>query len=166
MLRPRPAPYRHRTFLPPGTAQLPKKLRAIRCRMRSTPSSRRSMPSCSPTADTGASTANLIARHTPIVVPRPRLYHALSRLARSATRPSSNATLAPTGTAPTTWNATNPVLPAGWRGHARRCRVQQYEGWVEYGQETTDVARRDARGWMSHYTRRVHRHRTGRGHEV
>ncbi|MEZ4559788.1 MAG: DUF1638 domain-containing protein [Caldilineaceae bacterium] len=102
----------------------------------------------------GTATADLVARHTPIIMPKAHdcitLYLGLRA---TATTQSSSDILARTGTASTTWNARKPARPAVLIGHARRRGGVRVVGG-KVGQETADALRRgDLRGWTKHYTR-------------
>ena len=101
----------------------------------------------------GASTANLIARHTPIVMPR--AHDCITLYLGSRARYQEQFERHPG----TYWYSTDYMErqdpgSTGGLGAGMLDDNEQYEGWVEkYGQETADALREEISGWMSHYTR-------------
>jgi hypothetical protein len=101
----------------------------------------------------GTSTANLIARHTPIVMPR--AHDCITLYLGSRERYQAQFERHPG----TYWYSTDYMErqepgSSGGLGAGMMDDAEQYEGWVEkYGQETADMLREEMRGWMSHYTR-------------
>lgn len=101
----------------------------------------------------GASTAELTARHTPVVLPR--AHDCITLYLGSRERYQAEFERHPG----TYWYSTDYMErqesgSSGGLGAGMADDAEQYEKWAEkYGQETADDLRAEMRRWMSHYTR-------------
>lgn len=102
----------------------------------------------------GAATAQLVARHTPLVLPR--AHDCITLYLGSRDRYQAEFERHPG----TYWYSLDYMerqepgksVALGAAGLAET--AEQYEGWVaKYGEETADALRDEMRRWMSHYTR-------------